>query len=422
MMVYTTFFLTYLQLLLGTTLAFSSTSTFATHVITKIHSYSRKRYNNLPFITATSMIRALQSQTSSLESNPSSHQSNPIISKTDIEIPSHDEKLQSTEFTVPYFLLQPPSMSLKDSETMTDNISNRTVHEEDSNLTSLLPQQVGDWLTETLVCWYFYIFTEWMILVSFVYIFFSLQFPIFDRNVEKGVPVETLMGAALVGLGISAVVGKNPTACGIMSIGAMYIAITPGKAGDLLRTVGAATWNSTEYLMHLYTTYTKERAANRIQSKNATDIAVNVTLVEDVTNHEPIASQQQLKDASKQQLEEEFLERIQGITNVPFPTVHTEQHSPIIGKSDSNFLNNQVSMELKYDHTDQSAVDSLSGFRTNDKAIEDEVAMSVEFVTPTVEQRLGALETRMLSSKHDLLTTLSTHDLLYLLSLLMCHW
>ena len=97
--------------------------------------------------------------------------------------------------------------------------------------------------------------------------------------------MSTLKGAALAGLGLSAFVGKSLAACGLFSLGAMYIAITPGKAGDLLRAVGSATWNSTSNAIQLCNKYNAIGSIQKVADRLIADKDGNVNVSSSFINH-----------------------------------------------------------------------------------------------------------------------------------------
>ena len=188
--------------------------------------------------------------------------------------------------------------------------------------------------------------------------------------------METLKGAALVGIGLSTFVGKSLVACGMMSVGAVYMAITPGKAGDLLRAVGSATWNSTEYATHLYNKYNVPRSIQRVAHHLLLDIDkhVNTTLVQEMKNDEQSTVVHTAGEMSKEL--EEMLKNNIIETHIP-ETLNAEENNST--QEEHYMLDDNLSKKFQvYDSgSDLFTDDSSKGRIFNDAAIQgDETDVS----------------------------------------------
>ena len=67
----------------------------------------------------------------------------------------------------------------------------------------------------------------------------------FSSEIEKGVSQQAIQGAAITAALLGAVVGKGITTASVAGLGAAYVAITPGKPGDIVRAVGNFCYNTT---------------------------------------------------------------------------------------------------------------------------------------------------------------------------------
>ena len=88
-------------------------------------------------------------------------------------------------------------------------------------------------------------------ILIFVFIFLNLhlfdefyQEPIFSTEIERGVPSDSIKGAALTASVLSAYLfGPFPLSLPLISaIGAAYIAVTPGPGGNTVRSIGKVSW------------------------------------------------------------------------------------------------------------------------------------------------------------------------------------
>jgi len=76
--------------------------------------------------------------------------------------------------------------------------------------------------------------------------------PLFSSEIEKSVPVETIKGAAIAGASISLLTSKGIALSGAAAASAAYLAITPGKGGASVRSIGKTVWNSANAAVDLY--------------------------------------------------------------------------------------------------------------------------------------------------------------------------
>jgi hypothetical protein len=91
--------------------------------------------------------------------------------------------------------------------------------------------------------------TAFLCLVCFVV---HSQTPIFVKEVQSGVPADTIKGAALAGAALAFIASHGVLVTSAAGLTAAYIAISQGVAGDVLRTVGGITWDVTEAAANLY--------------------------------------------------------------------------------------------------------------------------------------------------------------------------
>eukprot|EP00559_Dactyliosolen_fragilissimus_P006287 CAMPEP_0184871454 /NCGR_PEP_ID=MMETSP0580-20130426/40728_1 /TAXON_ID=1118495 /ORGANISM="Dactyliosolen fragilissimus" /LENGTH=612 /DNA_ID=CAMNT_0027374115 /DNA_START=483 /DNA_END=2321 /DNA_ORIENTATION=- len=83
------------------------------------------------------------------------------------------------------------------------------------------------------------------------------------RGFERGISKNVLKGAALSSAGAVVLTTQSLTAASLASIGAVYVAITPGLGGDIVRTVGELAWNTTVGAANFYQ---KSESTKRIGS------------------------------------------------------------------------------------------------------------------------------------------------------------
>mmetsp|Transcript_37983 Transcript_37983/g.56842 ORF Transcript_37983/g.56842 Transcript_37983/m.56842 type:complete len:418 (-) Transcript_37983:9-1262(-) len=76
--------------------------------------------------------------------------------------------------------------------------------------------------------------------------------PLFAREVRKDVPNDIVKGAAMATGGLTFLSGSGLAAASIASLGAAYVAVTPGPGGAAVRALGELAWNSTQLAFRLY--------------------------------------------------------------------------------------------------------------------------------------------------------------------------
>jgi len=82
----------------------------------------------------------------------------------------------------------------------------------------------------------------------------KVWFPIVSGQIEKGVPSETIKGAALTASLTSVfVLGVNPMMVPVLAAAAAsgaYVAVTPGPSGDMMRSLGRFNWILNKSIVH----------------------------------------------------------------------------------------------------------------------------------------------------------------------------
>lgn len=87
--------------------------------------------------------------------------------------------------------------------------------------------------------------------------FASIVSPILENEIRRGVPAETIKGAALAGASLALLASKGIVMTSVSALSAAYVAINKGTAGDVFRTVGDIAWDvsdSTAKLIRMATT------------------------------------------------------------------------------------------------------------------------------------------------------------------------
>lgn len=74
--------------------------------------------------------------------------------------------------------------------------------------------------------------------------------PIFGQEIEKGVSKDTIKGAFFAGVALTMITNNfNPNISATVAIWTAYLAITPGKSGNIARAIGETAWDSTKTVM-----------------------------------------------------------------------------------------------------------------------------------------------------------------------------
>jgi hypothetical protein len=121
-----------------------------------------------------------------------------------------------------------------------------------------------------------------------------------STDFEKGVSKDIIKGAAITGASLSFLAGQGTLATGAAAVGAAYLAVTPGKGGKTIRTVGHFIWKSANIVADLYRRFEVNRL---LSSATKTLIAKAKNVIEAQQDASGAYGEKDLQEMEKLQAE-----------------------------------------------------------------------------------------------------------------------